>query len=133
MDDFGLEHAVEDEWEFDAPQFYDFTATEHDDQDVDLWFGTRGSKLTRPRLMSTSFHTDPYSSSTLNRLDAKLHDDVSPEIDWDEYEVEHDFDAGPSSPASVYSSHSAAATPITPTWRSTFYSSNFQASFPDLR
>lgn len=45
MDEFGLEHTIEDEWEFDAPQFYDFTAVENDDQDVDLWFGTQGSKL----------------------------------------------------------------------------------------
>lgn len=63
--------------------------------------------------------------------DAKLHDDISPEIDWDEYEVEHDFGTAPTSPASVHSSYSAAATPMTPHWRSTLLSTGFPSSFPD--
>lgn len=40
LDDYIPEHAVEEEWEFAAPQYYDFLNPDEDEQDADLWFGT---------------------------------------------------------------------------------------------
>lgn len=118
-DDFMLEHQVEEEWEFDAPQFFDFTNSNEEAQDVDLWFGTRTTSLPANKRVLDQVTLTLLFCCVNPPKDAKLHDDVSPEIDWDEYEVEHDFGTGPASPASVHASYSAAATPKTPQWRGT--------------
>ena len=39
-DELEVEYLIEEEWEFDAPHYYDFSATDGDDKLADRWFGS---------------------------------------------------------------------------------------------
>jgi hypothetical protein len=87
--EFDLDFQVEEAWEFAAPQFYDFGDPAADDKAADRWF------------------------------DHKLYDDISPELDEDEFDIEYDFgNSVPASPACSKAPLSAITTPLTPGMRS---------------